>query len=293
MAVVGAIEDKIAINMTLGEPLVLQTAMKFQVKLRSAGNHQADLAALDELQAKLEDCRLKSRVVLELLDLPGMTHDVSMQELTEAIDMIRKEITTSGELDQGHTHLTRTTENEDGGHRQMSNQEETQQQTQERVKHASDMGQECRRSPETPWSTSGRGTDTDPLKTRLQWAGTANMMELNSPCTYPCIGLLKEIKQAHDMSNGQGNNNKKRWRLRPEKKEIVEARKQHKKRIHQQSQGGNGVDSPWSGNGSHDRLEGKTRSQHKWKTKHRTDIITRIVQLKGRTMTKSGFKKLT
>ena len=96
MVATRAIEDITAINMTPGEPLVIHTAAKFEVRLRSAGNHQADLAALDELQAKIEDCQLKSRVVLELLDLPGMRHDVSMQELTEAIDKIRKEITASG-----------------------------------------------------------------------------------------------------------------------------------------------------------------------------------------------------
>ena len=253
---------------------MINTAAKFEVRLRSAGDYQAGLAALDELQAKLEYFQSKSRVILELLDLPGMLHNVSMQELAEAIDRIQKEIIASGDLDQKQTQLTRTTGKEDCGPRQMSNREGTQRGTQERATHAPSMELECRRLPGTSWSTAGRGTDADPLKPRLQ-AGTANTMEMKPPRNiHSYIGLLKEKKQANNADQRQGNNDKERWRLRPEKKEILEAHIRQRERPHQQPQGECCLSTPRRGNGSDDKIDERSGPQHEWNPSNRTEEIS-------------------
>ena len=122
------------------------------------------------------------------------------------------------------------------------------------------MGLECRRLPGTPWSTSGRGTDADPLKTRLQWAGPANTMEMKSPRnTHPYIGLSKERRQEDNAGQRQEINDKERLRRRSERKESREANKRHKL---QQSQGRCDVGYPRSGIRANDRLDERSGSQH-------------------------------
>ena len=104
-----------------------------------------------------------------------------------------------------------------------------------------------------PWNTTGRGTDADPLKTRLQWAGTANMTETKSPRNkHPCIGLSKESRQEDNAGQRQRISDKERLRKRSGRKESREA---HKRNKHQQSQGRRGVGPSGSRNGANGRLD--------------------------------------